>query len=465
MSSEAIDGRERLGKLLLVLGALPSALIGVGLALGGLCLIALSTPKPDTIDLGAAFAGVYAVLMLPAGILLLLTLVLSRLNNRLLAIVGALGNLILGLLGIVFVFAASPGDRAFWGSAVGVLSVSFLVAGLSSLVGRWLRRRLSSGWIIGSLAFGLMTLSALSLWEWSLRSSMMQVLEGHTDQVRAVAWSPDGTRFASGSDDLTVIIWDTEAGKPLRTERANVDAGWTIWCVAWSPDGTNIATCSEATVFLWDAETGDLQSTLEGHSNMVVSLAWSPIGAKLASASNDKTIIVWDVETGERLYVLKTDWGGIGNEVAWSPDGTRLAQGIGGGYVILWDADTGETLREIRNPYEGIESIAWSPDGTELAASVGDEVVVFDVETGDQLRTLGGHKGAIHSVAWSPDGGRLASGSSDQAVFLWDAETGERLRALRGHTDVVWDVAWSPDGTSLASASLDNTIVLWKVTP
>jgi WD40 repeat protein len=464
MSSEAIDGRERLGKLLLVLGALPSALIGVGLTLGGLCLITLSAPKPDTIDLGAAFAGVYAVLMLPAGILLLLTLVLSRLSNRLLTIVGALGNLILGLLGIVFVFTASPGDRAFWGSAVGVLSASFLVAGLSSLVGQWLRHRLSSGWIIGSLAFGLMTLSALSLWEWSLRSNM-QVLEGHTDQVRAVAWSPDGTRLASGSDDLTVIIWDTETGEPLRTERANVDAGWTIWCVAWSPDGTNIATCSETTVFLWDAETGELQSTLEGHSNMVVSLAWSPIGAKLAPASNDKTVIVWDVETGERLYTLETDWGGIGNEVAWSPDGMRLAQAIGGGYVILWDADTGETLREIRTPYAGIESIAWSPDGTKLAASVGDEIVVFDVETGDQLRALAGHKGAIHSVAWSPDGGRLASGSSDQAVFLWDAETGERLRALRGHTDAVWDVAWSPEGTSLASASLDNTIVLWKVPP
>jgi WD40 repeat protein len=464
MSSEAIDGRERLGRLLLVLGALPSALIGIGLTLGGLCLVALSTPKPDTIDLGAAFAGVFAVLMLPAGILLLLTLALSRLSNRLLAIVGAAGNLVLGWLGIVFVFTASPGGRAFWGSAVGVLSASFLVAGLSSLVGQWLRCRLSSGWIIGSLAFGLMTLSGLGLREWSLRSSM-QVLEGHTDQVRAVAWSPDGTRLASGSDDLTVTIWDTQTGKPLRTEKANVDAGWTIWCVAWSPDGAKIASCSEATVFLWDAETGELQSTLAGHSNMVVSLAWSPSGAQLASASNDKTVIVWNAETGERLHVLETDLNGSGNEVAWSPDGTQLACGVGGGSLILWDADTGETLRQIRNPHAGIESIAWSPDGTKLAASVGDEIVVFDVETGDQLRALAGHKGTVHSVAWSPDGERLASGSSDQAVFLWDAQTGERLRALRGHTDAVWDVAWSPDGTRLASASLDHTIALWKVTP
>jgi WD40 repeat protein len=464
MSSQAIDGRERLGTFVLVLGALPSALIGVGLTLGGLCLIALSIPKPDTIDLGAAFAGVYAVLMLPAGILLLLTLVLSRLNNRLLAIVGAAGNLILSWLGIVFVFTASPGGRAFWGSAVGVLSASFLLAGLSSLVSQWLRRRLSSVWLIGSLAFGLVTLSALSLREWSLRSSM-QVLEGHTDQVRAVAWSPDGTKLATGSDDLTLIIWDIETGEPLRTQRANVNGGWTIWCVAWSPDGTKIASCSEATVFLWDAESGELQSTLAGHSNMVVSLAWSPIGTKLASASNDKTVIVWDVERGERLQVLESNWDGTGNEVAWSPDGTRLAYSMGGGYVILWDADTGKTLREIRNPYDGIEHIAWSPDGTKLAASVGDEIVVFDVETGDQLRTLAGHKGIIHSIAWSPDGEKLASGSSDQAIFLWDAETGERLRALRGHTDVVWDVAWSPDGTKLASASLDNTIVLWKVTP
>jgi WD40 repeat protein len=464
MSSEVTDGRKRLGTILLVLGAVPSALIGVGLTLGGLCLMALSIPKPDTIDLGAAFAGIFAISTLPTGILLLLSLVLSRLRNRFLAVVGALGNLFFGLLGIVFLFTASPGGRAFWGGAVGILSASFLVAGFSALVGHWLRRRLRAGWIIGSATFGLMTLSVLGVREWSVRSSM-QVLEGHTDHVRAVAWSPDGAMLASGSDDLTLIIWDTRTGEPLRTSRANADGGWTISCVAWSPDGTKIASCSGTTVFLWDAETGEQQSTLTGHSSQVLSLAWSPIDGRLASASNDKTVVVWNAETGQRLRVLKTDLGGIGNEVAWSPDGRQLAYGVGGGYLIFWDTATGKELQVIRDFFVGVDSIAWSPDGTKLAASTGDEagdIVVFDVETGDQLHTLTGHELTIHSLAWSPDGKRLASGSSDEAVFLWDAETGERLRALRGHTHGVWDVAWSPDGAMLASASLDSTIVLWK---
>jgi len=469
MSSEVTDGRKRLGTILLVLGAAPSALIGAGLTLGGLCLMALSTPEPDTIDLGAAFAGISAILTLPIGILSLLLLVLSRLRNRFLAVVGALGNLFFGFSGIVFLFTAGPGGRAFWGGAVGILSASFLATGFSALIGHWLRRRLPPGWMIGSATFGLMTLSVLGVWEWSVRSRT-QALEGHTDHVRAVAWSPDGTKLTSASDDLTLIIWDTETGEPLRTLKADAGGRWT-WCVAWSPDGATIVSCSDAAIFLWDAETGEQRYILEGHTQRVTSLAWSPVGGKLASASDsydDQTVIVWDAETGQPLRVLETDLGGQGHEVAWSPDGRQLAYAAAGGYLIFWETSTGKELQVIRDFFVGVDSVAWSPDGMKLAASTGGEagdIVVYDVETGDQLHILTGHELTVHSLAWSPDGKRLASGSSDQAVFLWDAETGERLRALRGHTDVVWDVAWSPDGTRLASASLDNTIVLWKVAP
>ena len=462
-TSRAPSGRERLGTILLAIGAAPSILLGTGLTLAGLCLVVLSIPAVAPTGLGTAFAAAFAVLMLPAGVLLLTLLILSRLRHRLLAVVGVMGNLAFGLLGIVLLFVSSPSGRAYWGGVVSVLCASLLVAGFSALVGLWLKRQLALGWLAGSSAFVLLALSVLLLGEWGAQTKR-QVLTGHTDSVRALSWSPDGAMIASGSDDQTVRIWDAETGESLRTLQASTEGGWTIWCVAWSPDGRTLAACSGDEIFLWNAENGVLQHTLGGHTDMVISVAWSPSSDKLASASNDATVIIWDVETGEDLYVLETGGSGIGSEVTWFPYGTRIAYGVRGGYLIFWDAATGEELDRKRILSAGAESTAWSPEGTKLAVAVEGEISVFDAETWDRLYTGSGHEGTIHSIAWSPDGETLASGASDQAIFLWNARTGKRLRALRGHTDVVWDLAWSPDGIKLASASLDSTVVLWRMT-
>jgi WD40 repeat protein len=459
----ATASRKRLGKILLVLGALPSALLGIGLTLGGACMIVLSIPAAGLTGLGTAFAAAFAAMMLPAGVLLLALLVLSRLSNRLLAIVGAMGNVVVGLLGIALLFTAGPSSRANSGSVVVILCGSSLIAGLSALAGHWLQHRLAARWTIGATALVLATLSACLLRDWSA-GNRMQVLSGHTGSVRAVAWSPDGTMIASGADDLAVRIWNAESGELLHTLPIN-DGGWTIGCVAWSPDGTTIAACSGNTVSMWDADTGMLQRTLGGHADMVISLAWSPSGDQIASASNDATIIVWDMETGKSLRTLATGESGIGPEVAWSSGGDQIANGVRGGYLTLWDAATGKELQKTRILFGGTSPMAWSPDQMKLAVSEQDEVILFDTETWNQLSTCTGHKGPVHSITWSPDGKTIASGSSDQAVFLWDAATGERLQALRGHTGAVWDMAWSPDGTRLASASLDKTIVLWQVAP
>jgi serine/threonine protein kinase len=283
------------------------------------------------------------------------------------------------------------------------------------------------------------------------------VLEGHTDHVVSVTWSPDGTQLASGGlNDHTVRVWDAPSGQQLQALEGHTRG---VWSVAWSPDGAMLASgSSDGTVILWDAATGERLHTLEGHSGSVRGVAWSPDGTQLASGGlDDRTVRVWDAATGERLRTLEGDSGRV-LSVVWSPDGTRLASGGDG--ILVWDAAGGELLDTLGESF--MESVAWSPDGTQLAVG-GNDARIWDATSGELLRTLD-HWGYVFSVAWSPDGTQLASGSWG-AVRVWDVASGQELRALEEHADNVRSVAWSPDGTRLASGGDDETVRVWVLAP
>ena len=204
-----------------------------------------------------------------------------------------------------------------------------------------------------------------------------------------------------------------------------------------------------------------LRHTLRGHEDAICRIAWSPNGRILASPSKDKSIRLWDVETGTQLRTL------IGHtkivySVAWSPDGKMLASGSEDRTIRLWDAQTGQPLQTLIGHTDFVYSVAWSPDGKVLASGSADQTIrLWDAQTGQPLRTLIGHTDFVYSVAWSPDGKVLASSSHDQTIRLWDTQIGQPLRTLIGHTDFVYSVAWSPDGKVLASSSHDQTIRLW----
>jgi WD40 repeat protein/tRNA A-37 threonylcarbamoyl transferase component Bud32 len=305
-------------------------------------------------------------------------------------------------------------------------------------------------------------------WEWHylkrLCHTELLTLEGHTDQVWSVAFSPDGQRLASGSREGSVKVWDATTGQVLHTLPGHTDV---VHAVAFSPGGRQLASGGwDGVVKVWDATTGAVLQTLKGHTATVHGVAFSPDGERLASGGRGGEVKVWDVRTGQENLALIGHTGTV-YRVVFSPDGTRLASASMDRTVRVWDARIGtEALLTLKGHIDQVVGVAFSPDGTRLAsASVDWTVKVWDATAGRETFTLKGHKSGILSVVFSPDGTRLASASMDRTVKVWDATTaGEARLTLKGHTNQVRSVSFSPDGTRLASASWDRTVKVWDAT-
>ena len=209
----------------------------------------------------------------------------------------------------------------------------------------------------------------------------------------------------------------------------------------------------------WENNSG----TLEGHSGYVLSVVVSPDGKYLASGSWNKTVIIWDANSGEKLKTLEGHSSSV-SSVSWSPDGKYLASGSYDETVIIWDAKSGECMLNLEGYELSVNSVCWSPDGKYLASGSGDRHVnIWNAKSGECIQTLEGHSDSVLSVYWSPDGKYLASGSADGTIEIWDAKSGEELQTLEGHSDSVVSVSWSPDGKWLASGSDDKTVKIWGV--
>ena len=235
-----------------------------------------------------------------------------------------------------------------------------------------------------------------------------------------------------------------------------------VYSVAYSPDGTKIISGSyDKTIKIWDANTGECLKTLEGHSDWVNSVAYSPDGTKIISGSYDKTIKIWDANTGQCLKTLDGHKYSVWS-VAYSPDGTKIISGSEDKTIKMWDANTGECLKTLEGHSDYVYSVAYSPDGTKIISGSADKTIkIWDANTGQCLKTLEGHSNYVYSVAYSPDGTKIISGSRDKTIKIWDANTGQCLKTLKGHSWAVRSVAYSPDGTKFISGSYDKTIKIW----
>ncbi|MCG5061342.1 MAG: protein kinase [Limnoraphis sp. WC205] len=281
----------------------------------------------------------------------------------------------------------------------------------------------------------------------------------HLGSVSAVAFSPDGRTIASGSRDQTVKVWDTKTGALLQNFAGDLSQ---ITSVDFSPDGGEIAAGSFYwRVLEWSLETAELFLPLE-HQGTVWSVAFSPDEQTIASASGDRTVRVWDRQTGAIVYNF-IDHADIVYSVVFSPDGKKLISGSKDKTVKIMDLTTGIVQNSLEGHTDEVRTVAITSDGQIIVSGGYDDTVrIWDANTGQLLKTLTGHTGDILAVAISPDGKIIASASKDRTLKIWNLATGELLNTLSGHTDEVYTVTFSPDSKMIASGSKDRTIKLWQ---
>jgi len=332
------------------------------------------------------------------------------------------------------------------------------------------------------------------------------ILAGHEQRVVAVAWSPDGTRIASGSWDHLIRIWDSARGKELMTlwgHRAEV------LCVAFSPDGRRLASGSnDYMVATWDLTTGAGPVPFGGHESHVNSVAFSPNGERIVSGADDNTVRIWDTATSALLMTLRGHDSPVAS-VRFSPDGKRIVSG--GGYTIkVWDVNSATEVMTLRGHKDYVDSagfsvdgkriishsrdgmvkvwdaainreatslcpddrrnvsvcsLAVSPDGSRFVAGSGGPIKVYDTATMTEVITMHGHGFQVLSVAFNSDGTRLVSGSADGTAKVWDTRDWSELVTFREHKKPLSSVCFSPDDKRIVSSTYEDSVIrVWDPT-
>lgn len=319
-------------------------------------------------------------------------------------------------------------------------------------------------------------MDAVRIWD-VVTEELRHTLEGNRN-TGTLAFSPDGKTLAGGG--IAIRLWATETGNELSKFDGHTH---TVDAITFSPDGSILASGdSSGKIILWrldahnqkstlprllrsltggkhDSARNNEKRTLTGHALPIGVLDFTTDSRKLASGSQDGTVIVWDVETEKPLVTLTGHTGFI-KGLRFLEDSKTLISGGNDGTVRLWDIDTRtEQIMKIKLP-RFTSALTFSRDGKTIGMEYRSQVRLWNTDTQNFSTPLTGHKSHVLTVAFSPDDTLLASGSAGGEVILWDVQNRQYLSTLDSHTDQVKAVVFSSDGKKFASASKDGTVHL-----
>ena len=233
-----------------------------------------------------------------------------------------------------------------------------------------------------------------------------------------------------------------------------------------SPNGDRLASArDDRSVRIWDPDTGGLLLTMPGHSNNIYGLAWSPDGERIAAATPSQDIHIWNALTGQRIR----NWNNQGRAVYsldWAHNDDRIIVGSSGDDGIrIWNPDNGNLIRHFNDAHDGhVTALAWAPDDQSFVSGASDgRVRVWNPANGQMLRELeeNNDRNHIHDIAWSPNGERIVAARNSYGITVWDAETGVKLRELnRGWT--AYSVAYSSDSERVAVGFDTSWVRVWN---
>jgi WD40 repeat protein len=237
-----------------------------------------------------------------------------------------------------------------------------------------------------------------------------------------------------------------------------------VYAVAITPDGRHAVSGSyDKTLKIWDLNTGKIIRPLEGHSGSVYAVAITPDGHRAVSGSYDNSLKIWDLDTGNILRTLEGHSRSV-TAIAITPDGRHAVSGSYDKTLKIWDLYTWRNIRSLEGHSDWVTTVAITPDGRHAVSGSYDKTLkIWDLDTGNVLISLEGHSRSVTAIAITPDGRHAVSSSYDKTLKIWDLYTWRNIRSLKGHSDWVTTIAITPDGHRAVSGSDDKTLKVWDL--
>lgn len=320
----------------------------------------------------------------------------------------------------------------------------------------------------------------LSLFFWitysqAQESELLKNLKGHSIEINAVAFSPDGKLLASVAGNMQnrrseFFLWDTESGKTLYAFDTGSDY---LADICFHPDGSMVAVAGgfsqSVNLQLWDVPTRTLVRKFVGQE-AVKSIAFSSDGKYLVSGGLDKTVRIWEVQSGQLVQTLSGHQYFV-LDIEVSKDGKWIISSAGDynkkvGEVKVWETKSGRLVQTIKGLPYPVNAIALCNNNQHLVtAGENGTLKIWDFEKGTEIRDLTEPYTNIETISISDDGKYLLTSGENRSIKLWDMESGEKIKTITGHLKAIHSVVFNQGANLFASAGKDLTIKIWKAVP